>query len=149
MDPETEEIILFAISAVVACWVGWLLFRRHHLQQEVRMRTLEIQREILKKFESPSELIAFLKTKEGLGLFPEKSFEKPRRLRFVVFGVVLILVAAAMARHAYSIRELTDPNYANQMRDYYYWASLCGAGGVGFILHSVLQTIFSRDRQTQ
>lgn len=134
-----EEILIFPALMALIGWLVWLWMKRFQTMQLERMKQLEIQHELAKKFSTSSEFLDFVQSEHGKKIFVQ-SESKPQLkvLRFLTASVILILVGCGMLINAYSYRFETDSNYVSKAQDLYYWGSMAIAVGIGLLINAWL-----------
>ncbi len=146
MDPVYEDIIMFPILFLLIVWITWLMFKKWRIERELQMHALDLQREMVRKFDSSQALQDFLKTDEGKRCFPIDPEWLVRRalIRTLSLGITLILFAVAMWIQSEFWKNFTDSNDLNKAQDYFYWGCLAAAAGAGLILNSALNRAASK-----
>lgn len=132
-----EEILIFPALMALIGWLVWLWMKRFQTMQLERMKQLEIQHELAKKFSTTSEFLDFVQSEYGKRIFIQ-SESKPQLkvLRFLTASVILILAGMALIIQGYSWKDYEDINFVNKMHDFYYWGSMAIALGIGLIINS-------------
>ncbi|MBL7995488.1 hypothetical protein JNM05_08950 [bacterium] len=134
-----EEVLLFPALMLLAGWALWLWWKRYQAEQSERLKRLEIQHELVKKFSTSSAFIDFVQSEQGKKVFIQVD-SKPQMkiIRFLTVAVMLILIGIVMLINAYSYRFETDTNYISKAQDLYYWGSLAIAIGLGFLINAAI-----------
>ncbi len=132
-----DEIILFPALFALIGWVLWLWMKRFQALQQERMKQLEIQLELARKFSASNEFIEFVQSEQGKQVFSQTEMKPQLKvLRFLTASVILILVGAGMLINGYSYHNETDLNFVNKARDLYYWGSMAIAIGSGLLINA-------------
>jgi len=131
-----EEIVGVPALFALIGWVLWLSLKRHQWSVQERMRRLDIQHEMIKKFSSAQEFIDFMQTENGKQLIVRESLTPQWKfLRSMAAAIIFILTGMVMLINGYSWRNYDDMNYVNKMHDLYYWGSMAIAIGAGLLIH--------------
>jgi hypothetical protein len=137
-----EDVVLIAVVPLLAGWILWLLFKRHQLHVQVRLRRDETFQRLIEKFGTAKELVDFLETDAGRKLLEDPlnpaahSFARARR--FVLAGVVLIALGAAFFVNALRYRGMTDINFVNEAIGLNNWGTIFTSGGVALLVIAAL-----------
>lgn len=147
-----EETFMFFFLLVLIGWVLWLLFRRHQIHLQARMKRTEVFDHLIAKFNTSQEFIEFLKTDHGKKLVedPLGAQSNPSKtvLRFVLVGVVFAAISYASLAYANNlnsyIRSIAAPdiNEIRKAMEYRYWGMLTMAlaGGM-FVMAAVTKSL--------
>jgi hypothetical protein len=142
MQPETY----LAISLVVlAGWIAWLYFQRSRqtvLLEREKMATIG---RLVDKFPAHEELLAFLQSNEGRGLFAaqgRKTSVLRTVMRFMQMGSVTAFLGLALLWNAHALHGNTDAHSLQQMDERSYWGTallglsggLLAAGAASYLL---------------
>lgn len=132
-----EEVVLFPALMLLIGWALWLWTRKTQMRHRERLKQLELQHELAKKFSSSPEFITFVQSEEGKRIFTNhESGVHFKIIRYVSGALLLVLIGVAMIINAYSYRFETDSNYVSKAQDFYYWGSLAVAIGIGFAVNA-------------
>jgi hypothetical protein len=115
-------------------------------EKRERIKYLEIQHEIVKKFSSSQEFIEFLKTDRAKQAFASGDRTEPRRqiLRHLSAGTLFLLAGISLLIQGYSWRDYTDINFVNKAHDLYFWGGLAVAAGTGLMINALIGVLLGR-----
>lgn len=134
-----EEILLFPAIMLLSAWALWLWWKRYQADQKERLKRLEVQHELAKKFSSSIDFIDFVQREEGKQVFIQaESKPQMKIIRYLSVAVMSILIGVAMLINGYSYRFETDSNYVTKAQDLYYWGSMAIAIGVGLFINAAI-----------
>lgn len=132
-----EEILLFPALMALIGWFLWIWMKRFQTVRLERMKQLEIQHELVKKFSSANEFIDFVQSEQGRRIFiSSESKPEIKAMRFLTSSVILILAGMALLIQGYLWKDYEDINFVNKMHDFYYWGSMAIAIGIGLIINA-------------
>lgn len=145
-----EDVVLIVVAPLLAGWVCWLLFRRHQLHVQVRMRRDETLRLLIEKFDTGPEFVDFLASDAGRRLLEDPigppANPAARTHRFMAAGVVLIALGGAFFVNALRYRGMTDINFVNEAIGLNNWGTIFVSGGGALLVAAALTHLMTRRR---
>lgn len=139
--PAAEMLVV----ALAAMFFGLLVYRRWERVLEERSRNRAVAEKILDRFATTEEMIAFVRSEEGLRLLGGAQAD-PRRtvMRFVQSGVVVCSLGIAFLINAWRLGGLTDINDIRKVAELRYWGSAAVAVGIGLVVAGMLSHALAR-----
>ncbi len=143
-----EDVVLIAVTPLLAGWVLWLLFKRHQLHTQARMQRNGTFNRLIDKFGTAQEFVDFLHTEAGRK-FLEDPLTTPvnpmaRVRRFVLGGVILIALGGAFFVNAFRYRGMTDINFVNEAIGLGNWGTIFTSCGVALLVIAGLSRLMAR-----
>jgi len=134
-----------SVLALAAMFVAWLAYRRSVRVLEERSRNRAVAEKILDRFATTDEMIAFVRSEEGVRLLGGAHMD-PRRtvMRFVQSGIVVCSLGIAFLFNAWRLSGLTDINDIRKVTDLRYWGTAAVAIGIGLIVAGLISHALAR-----
>ncbi|HEU4365939.1 MAG TPA: hypothetical protein VFT13_10810 [Candidatus Krumholzibacteria bacterium] len=143
-----EDALLIVVIPPLAGWVLWLLFKRHQLQTQTRLRRNETLNRLIDKFGTSKEFVDFLQTEAGRKFLEDPLAESvhpaARVHRFVLGGVILIALGGAFFVNALRYRGMTDINFINEAIGLNNWGTIFTSCGVALLVIALLSYLMAR-----
>lgn len=143
-----SDTVMFVSVVVLLGWIIWLQFRKRQQQTELKKMQLQLVTDALTKFESATEFVAFLQSKEGLTMLydcqaPERGRSRTN-IRIVQLGTLLLFVGIGLFLCAARYHGTPDKDLQDLLAILNFTGTVTASTGIGLYAVAAVTYLWER-----
>ena len=144
---ESDTLMFVAVVALVG-WIFWLNHKRRLEQSDLKRMQLTILTNVLEKFGSSSEFMAFLQSSEGQAIITDSETggngSRKVAMRFVQAGIVVAFVGAGLFLSASRYHGAMNADLHDILAMLNFSGTTAVSMGVGLIVVALVTAVWGR-----